>query len=204
MCGARMASSKVWGEVFRRDQEIRRANARSPITLQITAVHPEIHFSLSAVLRQDSVSAECAETTHVAPDPPSLEDEIWPYVEHLGITREQADAAALAAFPGTIFGWAPGTCNAAPTETVIAWNSDDGSISESGEGCGPDCTDPVLALGVLARVNGSFYQAGRSPDYTIGHLMQAVLACSDSRPSRPSASELTTQIRMSTPMKRSA
>ena len=94
----------------------------------------------------------------------SRDEDIWLLVGHSGITREAADAAVTKILPGFLFGW--------KEEMALS------GVTASGV---RSCADPALTLGLLARVTDGFYQAERTPDYSIGHLLDTVFTCCDER-----------------------
>ncbi|NLN91700.1 MAG: hypothetical protein GX130_00135 [Candidatus Hydrogenedens sp.] len=98
----------------------------------------------------------------------SEDDEIWPLLKSLKVTRKTADRSATRFFTGFAYAW---KYNPASHERI--------PIGERPEV--EFLSDPPLCLGILARTHGDFYQANRSPDYSIGHLMRTSPTFSDKR-----------------------
>lgn len=166
---------------------------RKKLGMEISPAHPAIHFALGPLLRHlpphamtfmDSKLLQGA----VALRNESADNEIWPLVEQFGLTREAVDAAVLALLPGFIFGSNPKRYSAdpEPEQRFFAFLEQSNRSQDTDGHPLSYCSDPALALGVLARVDGGFYQAGRTPDYSIGHLMETEFICSDPRiPAHP-------------------
>ena len=102
----------------------------------------------------------------------SADEEIWELGEMLGTTRAQADIAAETLFSGFTFFWKNNSLANAP-------------IASNPKPAQRICVDPALCLGIMARIQAGFYNSNRSPDYTVGHLLQTNLSTSDARLSGP-------------------
>lgn len=151
-------------------------------TIQMFPVHPESTFNLILMLHRkglwkhreaaadggfeamkDLFQDEILQAKGLSND-----SEVWPLVESLGVDREFADRAATSQVPGCLFG-----CSG-DLSALQALNPDQGPARLL-------CVDPALCLGVMARVNGAFYRADCSPDYTLGHLLGQCVFFSDPR-----------------------
>lgn len=160
----------------------RPAKPKTSITIHVEQPHPLTAFNLMLLLHRNNLW-----TPEIAPehfDLPEMllafrsqvtekmglseDSEVWQLVEPLGITQKMADDAAKTQIPGSLFGWGYNVdvFDSFPSEFVPERRL---------------CVDPALALGVMARINGGFYKADRSPDYTLGHILQMGHAFSDPR-----------------------
>ena len=97
----------------------------------------------------------------------TLDTEVWPLVKALEVDREQADRAASTQLTGFCF----------------CWNKRS-ACDEIFAGLLPQrllCMQPALPLGVMARIKDGFYQSNRTPDYTVGHLIEQFAFINDTQ-----------------------